>query len=89
MHVSLNANELLLLAPFYNLLLLQLGEKHLFDFDYHAEIMRLKPYKFKFLIGTHNFLCVPMAQWLEHCINSTKVVGSIPREVSLHSQLCL
>ncbi len=23
---------------------------------------------------------VPVAQWLEHCISSTKVVGSIPRE---------
>ncbi len=24
--------------------------------------------------------CVPVAQWLEHCISSAKVVGSIPRE---------
>ncbi len=24
--------------------------------------------------------CIPMAQWLEHCVSSTKVVGSIPRE---------
>ncbi len=23
---------------------------------------------------------VPLAQWLEHCISSAKVVGSIPRE---------
>ncbi len=23
---------------------------------------------------------VPVAQWLEHCISSAKVVGSIPRE---------
>ncbi len=23
---------------------------------------------------------VPVAQWLEHCVSSTKVVGSIPRE---------
>ncbi len=25
-------------------------------------------------------LCVPVAQWLEHCISSAKVVGSIPRD---------
>ncbi len=25
-------------------------------------------------------LSVPVAQWLEHCVGSTKVVGSIPRE---------
>ncbi len=24
--------------------------------------------------------CVPVAQWLEHCVSSAKVVGSIPRE---------
>ncbi len=24
--------------------------------------------------------CVPVAQWLEHCVSSGKVVGSIPRE---------
>ncbi len=24
--------------------------------------------------------CVPVAQWLDHCVNSAKVVGSIPRE---------
>ncbi len=24
--------------------------------------------------------CIPMAQWLEHCVSSAKVVGSIPRE---------
>ncbi len=23
---------------------------------------------------------VPVAQWLEHCVNSAKLVGSIPRE---------
>ncbi len=23
---------------------------------------------------------VPVAQWLEHCVSSAKVVGSIPRE---------
>ncbi len=23
---------------------------------------------------------VPVAQWLEHCISSAKIVGSIPRE---------
>ncbi len=23
---------------------------------------------------------VPLAQWLEHCVSSAKVVGSIPRE---------
>ncbi len=25
-------------------------------------------------------ISVPVAQWLEHCVNSAKVVGSIPRE---------
>ncbi len=25
-------------------------------------------------------ICVPVAQWLEHCASSTKVVGSTPRE---------
>ncbi len=29
------------------------------------------------LINNH---CVPVAQWLEHCVSSAKVVGSIPRE---------
>ncbi len=24
--------------------------------------------------------CVPVAQWLEHCVSSANVVGSIPRE---------
>ncbi len=24
--------------------------------------------------------CAPVAQWLEHCVSSAKVVGSIPRE---------
>ncbi len=24
--------------------------------------------------------CVPVAQWLEHCVSNAKVVGSIPRE---------
>ncbi len=24
--------------------------------------------------------CVPVDQWLEHCVSSAKVVGSIPRE---------
>ncbi len=27
-----------------------------------------------------NSLGVPVAQWLEHCVSSTKVVGSIPRK---------
>ncbi len=26
------------------------------------------------------FNCVPVDQWLEHCVSSAKVVGSIPRE---------
>ncbi len=26
------------------------------------------------------FIPVPVAQWLEHCASSAKVVGSIPRE---------
>ncbi len=26
------------------------------------------------------FSHVPVAQWLEHCVSSAKVVGSIPRE---------
>ncbi len=51
-HVSLNANELLLPAPFYrielhlySLYLRYSAKKHLFGFDYHvyrAEIMRFK-----------------------------------------------
>ncbi len=28
----------------------------------------------------YNGAIVPVAQWLEHCISSAKVVGSIPRE---------
>ncbi len=27
-----------------------------------------------------NIIPVPVAQWLEHCVSSAKVVGSIPRE---------
>ncbi len=54
MHVSLNANELLLPAPFfriglclYSSYLRYSAKKHLFAFDYHlyrAEIMHFKPY---------------------------------------------
>ncbi len=29
---------------------------------------------------THTYSSVPVAQWLEHCVSSAKVVGSIPRE---------
>ncbi len=48
-HVSLNANELLLPAPFSRIVLIpQIPcQKHLFGFDYHAchaEIMHFKPY---------------------------------------------
>ncbi len=32
-------------------------------------------------------LGVPVAQWLEHCVSSTKVVGSIPREHILTIQM--
>ncbi len=30
---------------------------------------------------------VPVAQWLEHCVSSAKVVGSIPREHILTIQM--
>ncbi len=33
------------------------------------------PFKFEY-----NSNIVPVAQWLEHCVSSAKVVGSIPRE---------
>ncbi len=29
---------------------------------------------------TKSLTCVPVAQWLEHCVSSAKVMGSIPRE---------
>ncbi len=32
------------------------------------------------LPGVLQLHCVPVAQWLEHCVSSAKVVGSIPRE---------
>ncbi len=28
----------------------------------------------------HKLCCVPVAQWLEHCVSNAKVMGSIPRE---------
>ncbi len=31
--------------------------------------------------------CVPAAQWLEHCVSSSKVVGSIPGEHTLTIQM--
>ncbi len=31
-------------------------------------------------IKCHAAACVPVAQWLGHCVSSAKVVGSIPRE---------
>ncbi len=34
---------------------------------------------FTFLI-LDSVYSVPVAQWLEHCVSSAKVVGSIPRE---------
>ncbi len=64
-HVSLNANELLLPTPFSRIGLLcswyrrYTAKKHVFGFDYHvycAEIMQFKPYQFKLLI--HAFLSV-------------------------------
>ncbi len=61
MHVSLNANELLLPAPFSRIglclyisyLRCSAKKKHLFGFDYHVyhtEIINFKPYQFKLLI---------------------------------------
>ncbi len=32
------------------------------------------------LSGVLQLHCVPVAQWLEHCVSSAKVVVSIPRE---------
>ncbi len=34
----------------------------------------------KFILLTYSLTGVPVAQWLEHCVSSAKVVGSIPRE---------
>ncbi len=31
---------------------------------------------------------VPVAQWLEHCVSSAKVVGSIPREQTYLQTMC-
>ncbi len=39
----------------------------------------LTKYFFAPLYVSHK-ICVPVAQWLEHCVSSAKVVGSIPRE---------
>ncbi len=33
--------------------------------------------------------CVPVAQWLEHCFGSAKVVGSIPREHTYSQYKCI
>ncbi len=30
--------------------------------------------------NNQNLYRVPVAQWVEHCVSSAKVVGSIPRE---------
>ncbi len=32
-------------------------------------------------------IVVPVAEWLEHCVSSAKVVGSIPREHILTIQM--
>ncbi len=32
------------------------------------------------ILPVWNSACVPVAQWLEHCVSSANVVGSIPRE---------
>ncbi len=34
-------------------------------------------------------LRVPVAQWLEHCVSSAKVVGSIPREHTYWQYKCI
>ncbi len=34
-------------------------------------------------------LSVPVAQWLEHCVSSAKVVGSIPREHMYWQKICI
>ncbi len=36
-----------------------------------------------------NQACVPVAQWLEHCVSSAKVVGSIPREHMYWQYKCI
>ncbi len=33
--------------------------------------------------------CIPVAQWLEHCVSSAKVVGSIPREHMYWQKKCI
>ncbi len=33
-----------------------------------------------FSVSVSVSLSVPVAQWLEHCVSSAKVVGLIPRE---------
>ncbi len=40
------------------------------------QILTNSLYKYKVLYKN----CVPVVQWLEHCVSSAKVVGSIPRE---------
>ncbi len=36
-----------------------------------------------------SWVCVPVAQWLEHCVSSAKVVGSIPREHTYWQYKCI
>ncbi len=33
--------------------------------------------------------CIPVAQWLEHCVSSAKAVGSIPREHTYWQYKCI
>ncbi len=33
-----------------------------------------------YLLAKNTMADVPVAQWLEHCVSSAEVVGSIPRE---------
>ncbi len=33
-----------------------------------------------YVIMKARIMSVPVAQWLEHCVSSVEVVGSIPRE---------
>ncbi len=39
-----------------------------------------KAREWNFCVGDPVLTPVPVAQWLEHCVSSAKVVGSIPRE---------
>ncbi len=53
------------------------SKEHLFEINLFCNIIYIYIYIYIYMYVP---VCSCVAQWLEHCVSSAKVVGSIPRE---------